>query len=305
MGVAMSDRTVAGPASDAVKRRIRLFATTGQVRELVPARKPHLAEVPAQARSILIERTKKKFALLSANSQKAVPGAWPWATAFFGDYYGDDWWDPFCGGSLVASGWVLTAAHCNVTPWDVAMIGENDLAHPVSESIGVERVCTHERYDPATLDFDLALVKLRETVDKTIIPLEETSANQAVPHSDATMIGWGAVTQGGTYSTDLRFAKIPLVSETDCDAAYPAKITSTMLCAGSKSGSGACSGDSGGPLMVSQAADPFWFQIGVTSWGDDCSVSQNFGVYTDVSTLRQWIDDTIAGHNPLCPSGGN
>ena len=48
-------------------------------------------------------------------------GNWPWQVAIL-----NSWRQPFCGGTIVAPGWVLTAAHC-VRKRSYVRLGEHDI----------------------------------------------------------------------------------------------------------------------------------------------------------------------------------
>eukprot|EP00727_Mastigamoeba_balamuthi_P004800 m51a1_g14318 hypothetical protein (611) ;mRNA; r:7102-17659 len=54
-----------------------------------------------------------------------------------------------------------------------------------------------------------------------------------------------------------------------------------------------CNGDSGGPL-VHFDKEGRAVQVGLTSYGHGCAWKESPGVYTPVSSFRQWIDDTMA-----------
>jgi secreted trypsin-like serine protease len=239
----------------------------------------------------------------------AGPGDWPWAVALIGDLNGDGNGRLFCGGALVADQWVLTAAHCGVDAADWAFIDEIDLAHPATSPVGIDHVCTYDQFNHETYDFDIALVQLRQPVQSTLSPLTDGNPNWEQPNVPAAVLGWGSVTQSINPANQLYLATIPIVSNADCESVLSAqssdpndqkKITQTELCAGSQGAFGACMGDSGGPLLVSKGTPGSWVQVGVVSWGSDCSKTPNYGVYTRVSAVRDWIDATLRGDTQHC-----
>ena len=61
------------------------------------------------------------WALRIIGGREATRGHWPWQVAILNKYK-----EVFCGGTLIAPGWVLTAAHC-VRKHLYVRVGEHDL----------------------------------------------------------------------------------------------------------------------------------------------------------------------------------
>lgn len=218
---------------------------------------------------------------------EAVRGIWPWAAAI--TFARNGTLRQYCGGSLIAPNWVLTAAHCEVDASDTVILGRHNLTESDGEELAISFVLTHNGYNDTTNDNDIALIRLASPSSQSPVALTDGADSNSQPGDDATIIGWGRLAEGGSASDTLQHVTVPIVTNGRCDDVY-SNLTGNMLCAGRElGGQDSCQGDSGGPLMVRASSAAPWQQSGVVSFGIGCARPQIFGVYTRVSQYVDWI----------------
>ncbi|XP_058984781.1 trypsin-1 [Musca domestica] len=201
----------------------------------------------------------------------------------------------FCGATLINDRYALTAAHC-VHGMDTKGLTVRLLQldkNAASEGIlrKVSAVNMHRQYSPATLQHDIALLKLdqpvplKDPIRPICLPI---TSNHNFDFKPAIVAGWGLTSDGGSSSNFLREVTVPVITNAQCRAtSYSSMIVDTMLCAGYlEGGKDACQGDSGGPLIVREGI----FRLaGVVSFGYGCASPDAPGVYTRVSKYLDWI----------------
>ncbi|WP_216208688.1 serine protease [Amycolatopsis aidingensis] len=198
----------------------------------------------------------------------------------------------FCGGVLIGQDTVLTAAHCAraIPREDLVVVGgRQDKRTDLGRTSGVRSIWVHPEYRTPGSGNDIATLTLSSALwYPTARPATGSDTGLYQAGTRATVIGWGRTADGGPRSNTLRGATLPIVSDQDCGQAFRNYDSTTMVCAGlPEGGVDACTGDSGGPLLVGTTV------IGIVSWGVGCGEPGKPGVYTRVAHYDGKLGDSV------------
>ena len=196
----------------------------------------------------------------------------------------------FCGGSIVADNWVLTAAHC-VEGTDITQIlsGTQNLREG-GQRHEIAQIIKHPKWNYNNLGAgnDLALIRIKDTFDYDLerVKLSNNSISQSA--KTATVSGWGKTgTERG--STELLEVTQTVISDTACERMAGNINTDSIICAYDQ-GKSSCNGDSGGPFTVENNGETY--SLGIVSFGPlNCD---GYTAYTQTSNFENWIKGYIA-----------
>lgn len=214
--------------------------------------------------------------------KEASPGEFPYMAAIMngGSLY--------CGGTLIDSTHVLSAAHCvsGMSPQSVSkltvILGAVSLKDPGKTTKRVKSVTVHKQFDSSKMYNDVALL----TLESPVTSVSPVGLCAATSGGEAVVTGWGKLYDGGSGSDVLKKVTLTIKSQEDCQKNFgskaPGGIVDHYVCA-SAPGKDSCGGDSGGPLIA------YGCQVGIVSWGIGCA-TDTYGVYTRVSSFTTWIN---------------
>ncbi|XP_043654598.1 CLIP domain-containing serine protease B9 [Drosophila teissieri] len=266
--------------------------------ELVPQQNPSSNGIPCG-------RERASITPFIFQGESLQRGQLPWLVAIFErrESNGPAF---ICGGTLISTSTVLSAAHCFRAPGRnlpasrlAVSLGRNTLAiHSDGEFRGVSQLIIHENFQIKQFtEADLALVRLDEPVRYTdyIVPicLWSTSNRMDLPQGHKSYVaGWGPDETGTGHTEVSKITDLNIVIESNCVQELPHVLVQPSALCAKKTGAGPCASDGGGPLMLRE--QEVWVLRGVISGGvinekeNTCELSKP-SVFTDVAKHIEWV----------------
>ncbi|CAF1386664.1 unnamed protein product [Adineta steineri] len=229
--------------------------------------------------------------------ETAQPHSWPWVVSLRDPIFGHG-----CGGSIINSEWILTAAHCSPSLSHIVHIGVHDEQSPSPQIRNVVKAIIHPNYIPSPKFInDIALMKVSPPINLTTsdthagltcLPAQNDNLDYPKEGTRLAVIGWGTLSSGGPRPTKLRQVRVKTLAHDDWRCINATYDDTRQFCAAvDGGGKDSCQGDSGGPIH--QWLDDHWEQVGIVSYGKGCALADHPGVYTRLSFYYDWIQSNI------------
>lgn len=202
----------------------------------------------------------------------------------------------FCGGTVINSRWILTAAHClrNKKPEDIRIVLKVEKMSVYRTVRIVSDIIRHENYTGKWNDIALVRIKVPILFNDTFVLPACLPTPDMIRPKHLTAIGFG---YAGTRYPD-RLMQADLIYRNDyCNNIYPASYDysdDTNICANAKNKT-ICFGDSGGPLLAYHNSKNH--VVGISSYGF-CIYGPDLiwkwpAVFARVSYFLNWIKDNV------------
>ncbi|XP_067635199.1 serine protease SP24D-like [Eurosta solidaginis] len=197
-----------------------------------------------------------------------------------------------CGGSIISTRYVLSAAHCvgysndddeyviyDANLYTIRAGSTNRLSGGVVSRVA--EIIVHGEYGNFLHDFSLLRLETPLIFSKNIKAI--TLASSEVPTGETVVIsGWGRLTTYGDIPTKLQWNTVKSLSKLSCLTSI-GMFSDSLLCLAHPSGNGACFGDSGGPAAYQGKL------VGVASFVINGCGSSSPDAYAMVSNHLDWI----------------
>lgn len=195
----------------------------------------------------------------------------------------------YCGAIIISSNWLLTTATC-FTKVDhtkvFVTVGANKLSSVKKEDyLKIDPAVIHKDYNSVTREHNVALFRTKTAIqyNERIQPAK-LSTDEVISDEDMVVTGWGRNEQG-LVPDNLQFVHTHLMEKSECQN-YIKNLHDGEICAVSATGSGACIGDQGGPLLLSDNSVAAILSFTITT---QCGADFPDG-YQTIHQYLTWID---------------
>lgn len=232
-----------------------------------------------------------------------------------------------CGGIIVGSKTILTAAHCVMNengerPFHVTavtvQVGDESLdggQRGCSEIFSVDLIVPHPSYDMVLQNNDIALVMLMNDVDLVKKPCAcKLCIKDKEPRAGSVCLvaGYGQTRQNSESEerASLRWFKQRVFRQAfDSKCAFHIKSMENtnlddFICAGDIDSDTSCQGDQGGPFVCFDESSDSHYAAGIISFSGGCG--KHIGSqYTKVRNYLDWIEHNISWRTVALQRGWN
>ncbi len=233
--------------------------------------------IPGSAKAARGDRKGARTEVVRGN---AVPeGSYPFVAAIGVTNESGGFKRQFCGGSLIAPSYVLTAAHCvkgakteNIT----VIVGQTAFGSDQGETRGLAAIMIHPDFNLRTLRHDVAVLQLNAPIE-SVTPVALVGAGDNsfdVTGTGLTVVGWGNTVRSGHHPDPTRFpdrlqeGAISVVGSANCAKEWRrigfknSFVPSILLCTSARRFG---PGDSGSPVFSTSSGT--FVQVSLVSGG--------------------------------------